>query len=200
MVVYNCPVCANSDRSVRVPTSSKNVYLVMTQTVPPAAKYWLIPINMYLVVLFQFIDSRLEYLNKGRHPDDLFEEELIKYENTTGAFGLALPNVFLWKLNQQLCLYFTGRGKSCQQLVGNLKVSTSQTPEVALSCLSVRASKISWGFFFWQKGGGTLIHNMKTKANVRAEPPLSGTFQTADCCLYFMALSLSPADQMAYHV
>uniref|UniRef100_A0A8C7ZFQ2 DENN domain containing 1C n=1 Tax=Oryzias sinensis TaxID=183150 RepID=A0A8C7ZFQ2_9TELE len=69
---------------------------------------------IHLQFFKQFIDSRLEYLNKGRHPDDLFEKELIKYENTTG------------------------RGKSCQQLVGNLK-----------------------------KGGGTLIHNMKTKANAK---------------------------------
>ncbi|KAF6739047.1 DENN domain-containing protein 1C [Oryzias melastigma] len=68
---------------------------------------------IHLQFFKQFIDSRLELLNKGKDPDDLFEA-LIKHHNTTG------------------------RGKSCQQLVGNLK-----------------------------KGGGSLIHNMKTKANAK---------------------------------
>ncbi|RVE75792.1 hypothetical protein OJAV_G00002590 [Oryzias javanicus] len=68
---------------------------------------------IHLQFFKQFIDSRLELLNKGRDLDDLFEE-LIKHDSTTG------------------------RGKSCQQLVGNLK-----------------------------KGGGSLIHNMKTKANAK---------------------------------
>lgn len=132
------------------------------------------------MVLFQFIDSRLELLNKGKDPDDLFEA-LIKHHNTTGMFWFGISALFLWKFNQQLCLYVIGRGKSCQQLVGNLKVSISQELEVALSCLAVRYNKM-YGFFFWQKGGGSLIHNMKTKANVRVDLLLRGTYQRANCC------------------
>ncbi|XP_043970382.1 DENN domain-containing protein 1B isoform X1 [Gambusia affinis] len=64
----------------------------------------------------QFIDDRLDVLNKGKRPDDLFEEEITKCETTAG------------------------RGKSYQQLVGNLK-----------------------------KGGGALILNMKTKANMKTK-------------------------------
>ncbi|XP_040891544.1 DENN domain-containing protein 1B isoform X2 [Toxotes jaculatrix] len=71
---------------------------------------------IHLQFFKQFIDSRLDILNKGKEPDDLFEDEILKCE-TTG-----------------------GRGKSYQQLVGNLK-----------------------------KGGGALILNMKTKANMRAK-------------------------------
>ncbi|KAM9857604.1 DENN domain-containing protein 1B [Aulostomus maculatus] len=63
----------------------------------------------------QFIDDRLDVLNKGKEPDDLFEEEILKCETT-------------------------GIGKSYHHLVGNLK-----------------------------KGGGALILNMKSKANVRAK-------------------------------
>ncbi|XP_029991243.1 DENN domain-containing protein 1B isoform X2 [Sphaeramia orbicularis] len=61
----------------------------------------------------QFIDSRLDILNKGKEPDDLFEEELLYCETSAG------------------------RNKSYQHLVGNIK-----------------------------KGGGALIHNMKSKANL----------------------------------
>ncbi|XP_054896963.1 DENN domain-containing protein 1B isoform X2 [Poeciliopsis prolifica] len=64
----------------------------------------------------QFIDDCLDVLNKGKGPDDLFEEEITKCETTAG------------------------RGKSYQQLVGNLK-----------------------------KGGGALILNMKTKANLKTK-------------------------------
>ncbi|XP_023149086.2 DENN domain-containing protein 1B isoform X1 [Amphiprion ocellaris] len=71
---------------------------------------------IHLQFFKQFIDSRLDILNKGKEPDDLFEEEIIKCETTAG------------------------RGKSYQQLVGNLK-----------------------------KGGGALILNMKSKANIRAK-------------------------------
>ncbi|KAJ4918550.1 hypothetical protein JOQ06_023032 [Pogonophryne albipinna] len=63
----------------------------------------------------QFIEGRLDILNKGKEPDDLYEE-ILKCETTTG------------------------RSKSYQQLVGNLK-----------------------------KGGGALILNMKSKANMRAK-------------------------------
>ncbi|XP_045902913.1 DENN domain-containing protein 1B-like [Micropterus dolomieu] len=71
---------------------------------------------IHLQCFKQFIDGRLDILNKGKEPDDLFEEEILKCETTAG------------------------RGKSYQQLVGNLK-----------------------------KGGGALILNMKTKANMRAK-------------------------------
>ncbi|XP_037619834.1 DENN domain-containing protein 1C isoform X1 [Sebastes umbrosus] len=64
----------------------------------------------------QFIDCRLDILNKETEPDDLFEEEILKCETAAG------------------------RSKSYQQLVGNLK-----------------------------KGGGALILNMKSKANMRAK-------------------------------
>ncbi|XP_033961559.1 DENN domain-containing protein 1B isoform X4 [Pseudochaenichthys georgianus] len=64
----------------------------------------------------QFIEGRLDILNKGKEPDDLYEEEILKCETTAG------------------------RSKSYQQLVGNLK-----------------------------KGGGALILNMKSKANMRAK-------------------------------
>ncbi|XP_049427598.1 DENN domain-containing protein 1C isoform X1 [Epinephelus fuscoguttatus] len=64
----------------------------------------------------QFIDGRLDILNKGTEPDDLFEEEILKCETAAG------------------------RGRSYQQLVGNLK-----------------------------KGGGALILNMKSKANMKAK-------------------------------
>ncbi|XP_068585014.1 DENN domain-containing protein 1B isoform X2 [Cebidichthys violaceus] len=64
----------------------------------------------------QFIDGRLDILNKEKEPDDLFEEEIFKCETAAG------------------------RSKSYQQLVGNLK-----------------------------KGGGALILNMKSKANMRAK-------------------------------
>ncbi|XP_060905385.1 DENN domain-containing protein 1B isoform X2 [Labrus mixtus] len=71
---------------------------------------------VHLQFFKQFIDSRLEILNNGKEPDDLFEEEIIKCETTAG------------------------RSKSYQQLVGNLK-----------------------------KGGGALILNMRSKANIRAK-------------------------------
>lgn len=71
---------------------------------------------VHLQFFKQFIDSRLDILNKGKEPDDLFEEEIIKCETTAA------------------------RGKSYQQLVGNLK-----------------------------KGGGALILNMKSKANIKAK-------------------------------
>ncbi|XP_053187558.1 DENN domain-containing protein 1B [Scomber japonicus] len=45
----------------------------------------------------QFIDGRLDILNAGEEPDDLFEEEIVKCETTAG------------------------KSKSYQQLVGNLK-------------------------------------------------------------------------------
>ncbi|XP_054460189.1 DENN domain-containing protein 1B [Anoplopoma fimbria] len=64
----------------------------------------------------QFIDGRLDILNKEMEPDDLFEEEILK------------------------CEAAAGRSKSYQQLVGNIK-----------------------------KGGGALILNMKSKANIRAK-------------------------------
>uniref|UniRef100_A0A3Q2P857 DENN domain containing 1C n=1 Tax=Fundulus heteroclitus TaxID=8078 RepID=A0A3Q2P857_FUNHE len=66
---------------------------------------------IHLQFFKQFIDGRLDILNKGNGQDDLFEEEITKCETTA-------------------------RGKSYQQLVGNLK-----------------------------RGGGALILNMKTKAN-----------------------------------
>ncbi|XP_034543363.1 DENN domain-containing protein 1C isoform X2 [Notolabrus celidotus] len=69
---------------------------------------------VHLQFFKQFIDSRLDILNKGKEPDDLFEEEILKCETTAG------------------------RGKSYQHLVGNLK-----------------------------KGGGALILNMRSKANLR---------------------------------
>ncbi|XP_070773272.1 DENN domain-containing protein 1B [Enoplosus armatus] len=71
---------------------------------------------IHLQCFKQFIDGRLDILNKGTEPDDLFEEEILKCETTAG------------------------RSKSYQQLVGNLK-----------------------------KGGGALILNMKSKANMRAK-------------------------------
>ncbi|XP_010751549.3 DENN domain-containing protein 1B isoform X2 [Larimichthys crocea] len=52
---------------------------------------------IHLQFFKQFIDSRLDILNKGKEPDDLFEEEIVKCETTAG------------------------RSKSYQQLVGNLK-------------------------------------------------------------------------------
>ncbi|XP_037546108.1 DENN domain-containing protein 1B [Nematolebias whitei] len=70
---------------------------------------------VHLQFFKQFIDGRLDILNNGKEPDDLFEEEIIKCETS-------------------------GRSKSYQQLVGNLK-----------------------------KGGGALILNMKTKANMRTK-------------------------------
>uniref|UniRef100_A0A3B5M581 DENN domain containing 1C n=1 Tax=Xiphophorus couchianus TaxID=32473 RepID=A0A3B5M581_9TELE len=70
---------------------------------------------IHLQFFKQFIDDRLDALNKGKGPDDLFEEEITKCETTA-------------------------RGKSYQQLVGNLK-----------------------------KGGGALILNMKTKANMKTK-------------------------------
>nr|XP_043871932.1 DENN domain-containing protein 1B isoform X1 [Solea senegalensis] len=71
---------------------------------------------VHLQCFKQFIDGRLDILNKGKEPDDLFEDEILKCETTAG------------------------QGKSYQQLVGNLK-----------------------------KGGGALILNMKSKANMRAK-------------------------------
>ncbi|XP_070408097.1 DENN domain-containing protein 1B isoform X2 [Nothobranchius furzeri] len=71
---------------------------------------------IHLQLFKQFIDARLDILNKGKGPDDLFEEEIIKCETTAG------------------------KGRSYQQMVGNLK-----------------------------KGGGAIILNMKTKANMRAK-------------------------------
>ncbi|XP_069023938.1 DENN domain-containing protein 1B isoform X1 [Embiotoca jacksoni] len=71
---------------------------------------------VHLQLFKEFIDSRLDILNKGKEPDDLFEEEIIKCETAAG------------------------KSKSYQQLVGNLK-----------------------------KGGGALILNMKSKANMRAK-------------------------------
>ncbi|XP_017281079.1 DENN domain-containing protein 1B isoform X2 [Kryptolebias marmoratus] len=52
---------------------------------------------IHLQFFKQFIDGRLDILNKGKEPEDLFEEEIIKCETTAG------------------------RSKSYQQLVGNLK-------------------------------------------------------------------------------
>ncbi|KAG8015204.1 DENN domain-containing protein 1C, partial [Nibea albiflora] len=52
---------------------------------------------IHLQFFKQFIDSRLDILNKGKEPDDLFEEEIVKCETTAGI------------------------SKSYQQLVGNLK-------------------------------------------------------------------------------
>ncbi|XP_051240235.1 DENN domain-containing protein 1B isoform X2 [Dicentrarchus labrax] len=71
---------------------------------------------IHLQFFKQFIDDRLDILNKGKEPDDLFEEEILNCETTAG------------------------RSKSYQQLVGNLK-----------------------------KGGGALILNMKSKANIKAK-------------------------------
>ncbi|KAM9362692.1 DENN domain-containing protein 1B [Symphorus nematophorus] len=71
---------------------------------------------IHLQFFKQFIDGRLDILNKGKQPDDLFEEEILNCETTAG------------------------RSKSYQQLVGNLK-----------------------------KGGGALILNMKSKANIKAK-------------------------------
>uniref|UniRef100_UPI003AABF051 DENN domain-containing protein 1B isoform X2 n=1 Tax=Centroberyx gerrardi TaxID=166262 RepID=UPI003AABF051 len=71
---------------------------------------------IHLQFFKQFIDGRLEILNKGKEPDDLFEEEILQCGTTAG------------------------RSKSYQQLVGNLK-----------------------------KGGGALILNMKSKANMKAK-------------------------------
>ncbi|XP_030589906.1 DENN domain-containing protein 1B isoform X2 [Archocentrus centrarchus] len=70
---------------------------------------------VHLQFFKQFIDARLDILNKANEPDDLFEEEIIKCESAAG------------------------RSKSYQQLVGNLK------------------------------GGGALILNMKSKANMKAK-------------------------------
>ncbi|KAM4604394.1 DENN domain-containing protein 1B isoform 2-T2 [Polymixia lowei] len=71
---------------------------------------------VHLQFFKQFIDSRLELLNKGKEPDDLFEDEILQ------------------------CGTVAGRNKPYQQLVGNLK-----------------------------KGGGALIFNMKSKANMTAK-------------------------------
>ncbi|XP_074541529.1 DENN domain-containing protein 1B isoform X2 [Halichoeres trimaculatus] len=71
---------------------------------------------VHLQLFKQFIDSRLVALNKGKEPDDLFEEEI------------------------QKCVTDAVRGKSYQHLVGNLK-----------------------------KGGGALILNMRSKANIKAK-------------------------------
>ncbi|XP_041642220.1 DENN domain-containing protein 1B isoform X3 [Cheilinus undulatus] len=71
---------------------------------------------VHLQFFKQFIDGRLDILNKGKQPDDLFEEEILNCETTAG------------------------RGKSYQHLVGNLK-----------------------------KGGGALILNMRSKANIKAK-------------------------------
>ncbi|XP_075896247.1 DENN domain-containing protein 1B [Nelusetta ayraudi] len=71
---------------------------------------------VHLQFFKQFIDGRLDILNKGNEPDDLFEEEI------------------------QNCEKIAGSSKSYQQLVGNLK-----------------------------KGGGALILNMRTKANLKAK-------------------------------
>ncbi|XP_055365216.1 DENN domain-containing protein 1B isoform X2 [Betta splendens] len=71
---------------------------------------------IHLQFFKQFIDGRLDIMNKGKKPDDLFEEEILNFETTAA------------------------RGKSYQQLVGNLK-----------------------------KGGGALIFNMKSKANIKAK-------------------------------
>ncbi|XP_067439004.1 DENN domain-containing protein 1B isoform X4 [Thunnus thynnus] len=71
---------------------------------------------VHLQFFKQFIDGRLDILNAGKEPDDLFEEEILKCGTTAG------------------------KSKSYQQLVGNLK-----------------------------KGGGALILNMKSKANIRAK-------------------------------
>ncbi|XP_013876752.1 DENN domain-containing protein 1C [Austrofundulus limnaeus] len=81
----------------------------------PSMKHFL-QSAIHLQFFKQFIDGRLDILNKGKDPDDLFEDEIIKCETTAG------------------------RSKSYQQLVGNLK-----------------------------KGGGALILNMKTKANMKAK-------------------------------
>uniref|UniRef100_A0A3Q0SVC0 DENN domain containing 1C n=1 Tax=Amphilophus citrinellus TaxID=61819 RepID=A0A3Q0SVC0_AMPCI len=70
---------------------------------------------VHLQFFKQFIDARLDILNKANEPDDLFEEEIIKCESAA-------------------------RSKSYQQLVGNLK-----------------------------KGGGALILNMKSKANMKLQ-------------------------------
>ncbi|XP_056136070.1 DENN domain-containing protein 1B [Lampris incognitus] len=71
---------------------------------------------IHLQLFKQFIDSRLELLNKGKEPEDLFEEDILQIG--TEAEG----------------------SKAYQQLVGNLK-----------------------------KGGGALILNMKSKANLTAK-------------------------------
>lgn len=82
---------------------------------------------IYLLVLFQFIDGRLDSLNKGKEPDDLFEEEIQNCETITGACQS-------WRLCESSLVFisphllfsifiFTGRSKSYQQLVGNLKVN-----------------------------------------------------------------------------
>ncbi|KAK2815852.1 hypothetical protein Q5P01_026319 [Channa striata] len=71
---------------------------------------------IHLQFFKQFIDDRLDVMNSGKEPDDLFEEEILNCETTTGT------------------------NKSYQQLVGNIK-----------------------------KGGGALILNMKSKANMRAK-------------------------------
>ncbi|XP_062244559.1 DENN domain-containing protein 1B isoform X2 [Platichthys flesus] len=52
---------------------------------------------VHLQLFKQFIDGRLDILNKGKEPDDLFEEEILKREAAAGT------------------------SKSYQQLVGNLK-------------------------------------------------------------------------------
>ncbi|XP_034452934.1 DENN domain-containing protein 1B isoform X2 [Hippoglossus hippoglossus] len=52
---------------------------------------------VHLQLFKEFIDGRLDILNKGKEPDDLFEEEILKCEATAGT------------------------SKSYQQLVGNLK-------------------------------------------------------------------------------
>lgn len=71
---------------------------------------------IHLQFFKQFIDDRLDMFNKGKGPDDLFEDEITKCEATAG------------------------KGKSYQQLVGSIK-----------------------------KGGGALILNMKTKANMKTK-------------------------------
>ncbi|XP_057700520.1 DENN domain-containing protein 1B isoform X2 [Corythoichthys intestinalis] len=68
---------------------------------------------IHLQFFKQFIDGRLDILKTGKVPGDLFEEEILNCETT-------------------------GKNKSYQQLVGNLK-----------------------------KGGGALILNMKSKTNIR---------------------------------
>ncbi|XP_034044107.1 DENN domain-containing protein 1B isoform X1 [Thalassophryne amazonica] len=71
---------------------------------------------VHLQFFKQFIDGRLDILNKGMEPDDLFEEEILKCETREGT------------------------SRSYQQLISNLK-----------------------------KGGGDMIVNMKSKANMRVK-------------------------------
>ncbi|KAG9337248.1 hypothetical protein JZ751_029533 [Albula glossodonta] len=102
-----------------------------------------------------FIDGRLEQLNNGREPVDLFEEEITQCGESTGErerererqrergvresrdLSAAKMTLGLSRSSSPISLCAVGGGRSYQQFVGNLK-----------------------------KGGGALILTVKSKANM----------------------------------